>query len=273
MKKKELQDLLNQLGFHPGKILGQNFLVDGNMLDYIVRAADPQPNEWILEAGPGFGVLTRELLDAGANVISIEFDHRICDYLRTNLTNPHFTLVEGDACQVELEPLIGDREFRAIANLPYSISSIFVARLTELARPPRSMCFMLQKEMAQRLAADPQTPNYGALSVNVQLVYDVKLLRMVPPQVFYPQPDVESAVVEFRRRDQFPEPDQRRRIVKLSRLAFSQKRKKMVNPLSGSYPKEKILAAFAKLGIRDDCRPGQLTPAQFVALTDELCQP
>jgi len=271
MKKKELLQLLDRLGFHPGKVLGQNFLVDSNMLEFIVRAAEPRPDELLLEAGPGFGVLTRALLEAGAKLTSIEFDHRICDYLRKNLIHPNFTLVEGDACQVDLEPLVGGKDFRAVANLPYSISSIFVARMTDLEKPPISMCFMLQKEMAMRLAADTHTPNYGSLSVTTQLVYDVRLLRMVPPQVFHPQPEVESAVVGFYRRDKFPDLEKRRRINKLCRLAFSQKRKKMINPLSTSYPKEKVLAALAKLGIREDCRPGQLTPAQFIALTDELC--
>lgn len=271
MKKKELQELLEKLNFHPGKILGQNFLVDSNMLEYIVRAADPQPGELLLEAGPGFGILTRALLEAGARVTSIEFDHRIAEYLRKHLVHPNFTLVEGDACRVEIAPLVGDSEFRAVANLPYSISSIFIVRLLELVRPPRSMCFMLQKEMAQRLAADTSTPNYGALSVNTQLVYDVKLLRMVPPQVFHPQPDVESAVVGFFRRENYPDLATRLKIMKLVRIAFAQKRKKMLNPLSAAYPKEAIVAALAKLGIRDDARPGQLTPEQFIALAAELC--
>lgn len=272
MKKKELMELLERLEFHPGKMLGQNFLIDANMLDYIVRAANPQPDELLLEAGPGFGILTRALLDAGARVTSIEFDHRIAEYLRTHLLHPRFNLVEGDACRVELAPLVGNEEdFRAVANLPYSISSIFISRLLELPRPPCAMYFMLQKEMAQRLSASPSSSNYNALSVNTQLIYDVKLLRMVPPQVFHPQPEVESAIVGFTRRDCYPDPETKAKIFKLTRIAFAQKRKKMLNPLSAAFPKEKILAALQKFGIREDARPGQLTPEQFTALTAELC--
>jgi len=263
---------LDKLNFHPGKGLGQNFLIDANLLDFIVKAAKPGKGELLLEAGPGFGVLTRGLLDKGAEVISIEFDHRICEYLRDNLDHPHFTLVEGDACRVNLDELVRERDFRAVANLPYSISSIFIARLLELPNPPLSMCFMLQKEMAMRMAADKTISNYGALSVRAQIVYDVEIIRNVPPQVFHPAPEVESAVVYFKRRPEFPDVETRRKVFRMVKLAFSQKRKQMVKPLSSAFPKEKILETFRKLGFREDLRPHQLDPLQFVTLGLELMQ-
>jgi len=272
MKKKNLLALLEKLDFHPGKSLGQNFLIDANLLEYILRTAGPGPGELLLEAGPGFGVLTRGLLDAGAEVIAIEFDHRICEYLRNNLTHPHFTLVEGDACRVDLEELVKGRNFRAVANLPYSISSIFIARLLEMENPPLSMCFMLQKEMAMRMAADNTIKNYGALSVRAQIVYEVDIVRNVPPQVFHPEPEVDSAVVYFKRRETFPDAATRRKLFGMVKLAFSQKRKMIIKPLSTCYPKEKIMDAFHKLGYREDLRPHQLTPAQFIEFGNELIQ-
>ncbi len=272
MKKKVLLALLEKLDFHPGKGLGQNFLIDANLLDFIIKSAKPAKGELLLEAGPGFGVLTRGLLEKGAEVTAIEFDHRICEYLRENMVHPRFTLVEGDACRVNLEELVDGRDFRAVANLPYSISSIFIARLLELPNPPLSMCFMLQKEMAMRMAADKTISNYGALSVRAQIVYDVEIIRNVPPQVFHPAPEVESAVVYFKRKDEFPDVETRKKVFRMVKLAFSQKRKQMAKPLSACYPKEKIIESFRKLGYREDLRPHQLDPLQYVTLYRELAQ-
>ena len=270
MKKTELLEILESLKFHPGKILGQNFLIDQNLLEYIVRASAPGEGEFILEAGPGFGALTRGLLAAGAEVTCIEFDHRISEYLRNNLKDPGFTLIEDDAARVDIEALVKGRDFRAIANLPYSISSIFVAHMLELENPPLSMCFMLQKEMGMRLAADNTTKNYGSLSVRTQMVYDVKILRTVPRQVFYPQPDVDSAIVQFIRRDTFPDQATRKGAFGMVKTAFSQKRKKMIKALIAAYSRESVETAYAALGYNEDTRPGQLTPDQFLELFLEM---
>ncbi len=271
MKKTELLETLESLNFRPGKILGQNFLIDQNLLEFIVRTAQPKAGELILEAGPGFGALTRGLLEAGALVTAIEFDHRISDYLRNNMTHPNFTLIEDDAVRVNVEEVVKGRDFRAIANLPYGISSIFIAHLLELENPPLSMCFMLQKEMGMRLAANNKTKNYGSLSVRTQLVYDVKIARTVPKQVFYPMPDVDSAIVTFTRRETFPDLEIRKRAFGMIRAAFSQKRKKMIKPLLSVYPREKVEGAYEKLGYSEDIRPSHLTPEQFLELAMEIC--
>lgn len=270
MKKSELLAILEKLNFHPAKLLGQNFLIDANLLEFIVRAARPAPGELILEAGPGFGMLTRALLNTGAMVSSIEFDHRICAYLREELKHPNFTLIEGDAARVDVGAIVGNRDFRAVANLPYSISSIFIARLLELENPPLSMCFMLQKEMAMRMSADKTTKNYGSLSVRAQSVYEVEIIRNVPPQVFHPQPEVDSAIVEFRRHNSFPDSTVRAKAFNIVKTAFSQRRKKMIKPLSALYPREQLEAAYAKLGYNEDIRPNHLDPAQFMRLAAEL---
>ncbi len=271
MKKTELLETLESLSFRPGKILGQNFLIDQNLLDFIVRTAQPEAGELILEAGPGFGALTRGLLASGALVTAIEFDHRISDYLRKNMTHPNFTLIEDDAARVNVEEIVQGRNFRAIANLPYGISSIFIAHLLELENPPLTMCFMLQKEMGMRLAADNKTKNYGSLSVRTQLIYDVKLARTVPKQVFYPMPDIDSAIVTFTRKESFPELEIRKRAFGMIKAAFSQKRKKMIKPLISAYPRETVEAAYAKLGYREDIRPSHLKPEQFWELALEIC--
>ena len=271
MKKKDLLEYLEKNNFRPGKILGQNFLIDDNLLDFIIKETKPLPEENILEVGPGFGALTRKLLASKAHLTAIEFDHRICEYLRENVKDENFTLVEGDAVRVDVSKIYDkNTPFRAIANLPYSISSIFVARMLELENPPLDMYFMLQKEMALRLAADFNTKNYGALSIRTQTYYDVKVLRIVPPQVFHPAPDVESAIVGFYKKENALGYKERQLISKITKMVFSQRRKKMIKPLSSLYPKENILATFEKLNIRDDIRPGALTVEQFIDLAREL---
>lgn len=251
----------------PSRVLGQNFLIDKNLLDYIVREAHPEPGEIVLEAGPGFGALTRLLLAAGAELYAIEFDRRLCDYLRNNIKEPNFHLTENDACRVDIASILPEgRPFRAIANLPYAISSIFVGKLLDLPSPPVQMIFMLQKEMAQRLAARPGTKNYGALSVRSQQLYDVKLLRTVPPQVFHPRPEVDSALVKFEATGYLPDFELRKRLCGIVRCVFAQRRKMLLKPLAAAYGREKVEAALQKAGISESARPAELDIKQYEQL-------
>ena len=269
MNKQQLTAALASIGMRPGRGLGQNFLVDANLLDAIVRAAAPVPGEVILEVGPGFGVLTRRLLAAGAEVIAVEFDHRIAEYLRREMPTEHFTLVEDDAYRVDFTKILPEgRPFRAIANLPYSISSIFVARMLELPRMPDGMVFMLQKEMAERLAAPPGCRAYGALSVRVQQAYEVRILRDVPPEVFFPPPEVDSAVAAFTLRHPVPEQQLRRRLAGVVKTAFAQRRKQMGKVLGANYDREKVQAAFAQLDMPLEIRPDKVGVEDFVKLTE-----
>lgn len=271
MRKADLLKILEELDFHPGKALGQNFLIDGNLLDFIVRTGAPRPGEVILEAGPGFGVLTRGLLAAGAEVYAIEYDHRLAAYLRRNIENEHFHLTEGDACKVDLQAILPpDRPFRSIANLPYAISSIFIGRLLELPRPPVQMLFMLQKEMGERLAAPPCSKDYGALSVRAQALYDTRILRKVPKQVFHPQPEVDSALVLFELRETIPPAEVRAELCRLSRCAFEQRRKMITKPLAALYPKEQLAAALEEAGIPAEARPDNISVASYIKLAELL---
>jgi 16S rRNA (adenine1518-N6/adenine1519-N6)-dimethyltransferase len=272
MNKKELLSLLDEFNhFHPGKALGQNFLIDNNLLDFIVRAADPQPEEIVLEVGPGFGALTRKLLEAGAEVYSIEFDYRICDFLRKQSLPGNFHLIEGDACQVNFSDFLPPgKPFRSVANLPYAISSIFIARLLEMETPPLNMLFMLQKEMGMRLASGPGTGNYGSLSVRTQLLYDVKLLRAVPPQVFFPQPEVESAIVQFKLKPVIPDMESRRQVNELAKVMFAQKRKQIFKPLLGFYDCQAVENALGALSISREARPGDFSADTYLKLAKLL---
>lgn len=271
MNKKALIAALDELGMRPGRGLGQNFLLDGNLLDAIARINAPEPGEEILEVGPGFGALTGRLLAAGARVTAIEFDRRLAEYLRRHLACDNLRLIEADACKVDYSQLFPDGNFRAVANLPYSISSVFIARMLELDAPPERMFFMLQREMGERLAALPGTKAYGALSVRVALDYHVRIERIVPPEVFYPPPEVESALVEFRRHREFAlTREQRAKVRGVVNSAFAQRRKQLGKVLGGVYGRGNALRALGEAGIAPEIRPDKLTCRDYLQVAKGL---
>ncbi|MBE6366326.1 MAG: ribosomal RNA small subunit methyltransferase A [Lentisphaerae bacterium] len=271
MNKSELLAQLEKLNMRPGRGLGQNFLLDNNLLEFIARSANIMPGEVVLEVGPGFGALTEKLLAYGAELYAVEFDHRVCEFLRANHQESNFHLTEGDGCRVDYAQLLGaETPFRAIANLPYAVSSVLIARFLELPNPPQQMIFMLQKEMGERLAAQPGKGSYGALSVRVQQLYDVKILRIVPPEVFYPAPAVDSALVAFDRKADFPAPEARKKLEKVVKLAFLNRRKQLGKVLKQHYSEEAIRAALAEVGHPWEIRPEKITVQEFEKLANLL---
>jgi 16S rRNA (adenine1518-N6/adenine1519-N6)-dimethyltransferase len=268
MNKNDLLKNLEKLNMRPGRGLGQNFLLDNNLLDFIARSANITPGEVVLEVGPGFGALTEKLLACGAELYAVEFDHRVCEFLRENHQESNFHLTEGDGCKVDYAELLGENTpFRAIANLPYAVSSVLIARFLELVNPPRQMIFMLQKEMGERLAAQPGKGSYGALSVRVQQLYEVKILRIVPPEVFYPAPAVDSALVEFKLKENIPSPEKRKILEKVVKLAFLNRRKQLGKVLKQNYTEEAIRNALAAINQPWEIRPEKLTVADFEQLS------
>ena len=268
MKKNELTALLTAIGLTPSRKLGQNFLVDDNFLDWLVRESGAAEGETIVEVGPGFGALTSRMLALGANVTAIEFDHRICEWLRSVLVPKGLRLVEGDACKVRFAELFPPgTPFRLISNLPYSAGTVVVAKLLDLEVPPEEMIVMLQKEVALRLAADAGDEEYGALSVRARTVYDVEILRMVPPQLFHPKPEVDSCVLRMRKRTDLPPMEFRTRLSQVARLAFSQRRKKMIKQLASVFGRGHVEAAYREIGLSEDIRAERVTVEQFRKLT------
>lgn len=267
MNKNDLLKQLEKLNMRPGRGLGQNFLLDNNLLEFIARSANITPGEVVLEVGPGFGALTEKLLAHGAELYAVEFDHRVCEFLRANRQESNFHLTEGDGCRIDYAQLLGaDTSFRAVANLPYAVSSVLIARFLELDNPPKQMIFMLQKEMGERLAAQPGKGSYGALSVRVQQLYEVKILRIVPPEVFYPAPAVDSALVAFDLKADVPAPDVRKKLEKVVKLAFLNRRKQLGKVLKQHYQEDAIRQALAAVGHPWEIRPEKLTVAEFEQL-------
>ena len=266
MTKSELTSVLGELGIHPSRKLGQNFLIDANLLAWTVRTAAPQPEESLLEIGPGTGTLTRQLLAAGARVTAIELDHRLAEYLRRQFADcARLRLIQADACDVDYDALMGPEPYRCIANLPYAVSSVLIAGFLEVQNPPRELYVLLQQEMADRLGANAGGKEYGALSVQAQLVYDIRALRRISPAVFYPPPEVGSAYVQFRLRAEQLPLTLRRQVRRLVQAGFSQRRKQMRKLLSGLAPALVLDAAYAAFGLPADVRAEAVPVATFVA--------
>ncbi|MBQ9336170.1 MAG: ribosomal RNA small subunit methyltransferase A [Lentisphaeria bacterium] len=274
MNKKQLVSLMESLGVAPSKKLGQNFLVDANFIESIVRAAKIQPGDRILEVGPGFGALTGELLKTGAEVAAIEFDRKLAAWLRECYKNTPLRLIEGDACKTDIASVFGpDTPFRLISNLPYSAGTVIVANMLTLKTPPSKMLVMLQKEVGMRLAAAAGDEEYGALSVRVQCMYDVAQVRVAPPDLFYPRPEVDSVILRLTLRADRPDPDLFRRLTTLVRLSFAHRRKKMFKQACAGFPPDRLAAAMASAGIDPDIRAEKISPPLFLKLAQLLEAP
>jgi 16S rRNA (adenine1518-N6/adenine1519-N6)-dimethyltransferase len=250
----------------PKKSLGQHFLVDENILGVIGRLAELEPEDVVLEIGPGVGVLTRFLAERVARVQAVELDVSLEPYLRDIAAN--IELHFGDALQLDLAAIAPDAT-KLIANLPYNIATpLLVESLDGLPHIER-WCVMLQREVADRLFARPSTKAYGAVSVLVQLVCERTGFHPVSRSVFRPQPNVDSALVAFRR---VAFPDQYPRIKKVVGAAFAHRRKTLPNSLELAGLASRAQGAEALVAIDRDAatRAEALEPHEFVALTQAL---
>jgi 16S rRNA (adenine1518-N6/adenine1519-N6)-dimethyltransferase len=202
--KTEIQRLLQSAGMPaPRKCFGQNFMIDQNLLAKVAEAGQLQPVDQVIEVGPGTGTLTEELLASGANVVAVEIDRNLAELLRERLgERSNFRLIEGDALagKHELNPelLAALRPgTKLVANLPYNIASPLIIEM--LIAGVELLAFTVQKEVAERFVAKPDGENYGPLSIMSQMLGNVELLRILPPQAFWPAPKVESALVRITR--------------------------------------------------------------------------
>jgi 16S rRNA (adenine1518-N6/adenine1519-N6)-dimethyltransferase len=272
MTLREVRHTLERLGISPRKSLGQNFLVDRNILEIILREADLRPDETALEIGPGLGVLTRELLARARRVVAIETDPRLCEHLRATL--PAVELIAGDAVrllrqrqQTERPRVTIEPPFKVVANLPYHIASPLLQALVDTEPRPRAMVLLLQREVARRLAAGPRTKPYGALTLFTQLYYHVRITHVVSPGCFHPRPRVESAVVTLERRD----PRTRLRpgapFHEIVRAGFGQRRK-MLRKLLAAHARAG--EAFAAAGASPRARAEELDLEQWIRLANAL---
>ena len=270
-EQSTLKQTLARLGIRPSRRLGQNFLTDPNMLSALVRDAAPTAGDRILEIGPGTGLLTERLLEAGATVTAVEIDYRLAAHLRSTLgTHKRLRIIEADACRIDPAECMPEDPYRCIANLPYSVSSVVLARFADTRRPPVDVHVLLQREIADRILAEPGTKDYSALSVKVQLLFEGTVLRTLPPQVFYPPPDVDSAFIRLVRTPGAVRPGVRRLAVELAQTAFAQRRKKALKLLGRRWDRDRLQAHFRALGIDDNARAEAIAVCQYAALASRL---
>ncbi|MCP4181542.1 MAG: ribosomal RNA small subunit methyltransferase A [bacterium] len=268
MKKEALLKTLAENNIIPSKRLGQNFLIDENIVRFINRTAAPEKDQFILEIGPGLGVLTKYLLDSKADVTAIEFDSRLAEYLKKNINDKNFKIIHADACKVDYDSLTQDiGNYRIISNLPYSISTPLLAKLLEQNNLPEDMVFLLQKEAAQRFVAGPNNKTYGGISIRIQAAYDAKYIRTVSPSVFHPKPEVDSAIVKFTRKNKVPEKRIMDSLSILVKTAFSKRRKKLISNIKNLFTNKDLGEIFESLNIGPNARPENLTPDQYLDLT------
>jgi len=234
-----LREELTQAGFRPSRRLGQNFLLDENLLRAIVRDAGVVPGARVIEVGPGLGFLTRHLLAAGARVTAVEIDPRLAERTETTFAgNPEFDLVRGDvlAGKHALAPEVLARipesgPWHLVANLPYAVSGPVLAIAAALPNPPRTMTVLVQLELAERVVAREGSDDWGPLSIRLQIAYDARIVRRVPPDLFWPRPQVDSALLRLDLRpDPLPEPE-RIRLSKLVDRLFQRRRQRLARVL------------------------------------------
>ena len=251
------------MSVRPKKSLGQHFLVDDNILRVIGRLAELDATDVVLEVGPGLGVLTRYLAEHVAHVHAVELDRRVEEHL---VGIPNTTVHWGDALRVDIGRL-NPPPHKLVANLPYNIATPLVAESLSIPQIER-WCVMVQREVADRFFAEPSTKAYGAVSVLVQLTTERTGFHPVSREVFRPRPNVDSALVAFRRTGEGP-PLPLKGVVT---AAFSHRRKTLANAiaLSGLAPRERAVDALAAIGRDSNVRAEALAPREFVALAEAL---
>ena len=249
--------------------LGQHFLTDPRILARIADALEATPGDTILEIGPGPGGLTGALLERAGHVIAIEKDHELLEPLRTRY--PALGLVHGDALDLDWHALVGE-PFLVAGNIPYNITSPLLDKALT-PPPPRRIVFLVQKEVAERVTADPGTGEYGALTVGVQTAARVERLFTVPAGAFLPRPKVDSAVLRLTPRDQpLVSPSARDRFRAMVVGLFGFRRKQIargIRELTG-WDSERVRTVLGTVAIAEAARPEVLTPADFVRLHQAL---
>jgi 16S rRNA (adenine1518-N6/adenine1519-N6)-dimethyltransferase len=253
---------------HPRKRLGQHFLSDPRILARIADAADLAPDDTVVEIGPGRGALTEQLRERAARVIAVELDRALAATLRDRYAgDPRLTIVEGDVLDVDLGALAGS-DYVLVGNVPYYITTPILFRALERPRPRRAI-FLVQREVAERIAAPPGSEEYGALSVNVQAVARAELLFRVPPGAFYPPPTVDSAVIRITPlATPLVSPAEEEPFRIFVQEAFGMRRKQMRRVLRELWglTAERAEAFLGAAAITPTARPEILSPSDFAHL-------
>ena len=276
-----IKSILAEKGFRFSKSLGQNFLIDEDVLDKIVEGSGIDENTYVLEIGPGFGTLTQRLCAAAKKVVAVEIDDMAADILTENLAEcGNLKIVRGDILKIDLNALIADEfgaesRIKVVANLPYYITTPILMLLIEGGFNIDSITVMIQKEVADRLAAAPGGKDYGAITLSVQYRCTTTPVAIAPPDSFMPPPKVTSEVIRL---DLLSEPsvkvNDEKMLFKVVKAAFSQRRKTLLNTLSNSnafsMSKDELSKMLENLGIDPRRRGETLSIEEYARISDNI---
>lgn len=276
MDKKRLyspsyvKEIIDKYNFRFSKSLGQNFLIDGNIVRKICEEGEVSKEDDILEIGPGIGTLTEELSCKANKVVAVELDKSLFPILDETLAGcNNVEIVYGDILKIDLPKLFSEKfeseNIKIVANLPYYITTPIIARLLEEELDIDSILVMVQSEVAERMKASPGTKDYGSLSVFVQYYTDPEIVLSVPKTAFMPRPNVDSAVIKLKIRKEKIELKDRKTFFKVVKAAFSQRRKTILNSLSSGLKTDKgtVRAILGKVDIDPKLRAENLTIEDF----------
>lgn len=276
------KEILKKYGFSFKKSLGQNFLIDTNILRNIVEYADLTKSSAAIEIGPGIGALTEQLAKRCQKVVAFEIDQRLLPILEDTLEPYpntciiHQDILKADVGKVIEEELAGISDIMVVANLPYYVTTPIILKLLEENPPIRGIVVMLQKEVAERIAAKPGTKEYGSLSIAIQYYTEAETVMIVPKTVFMPQPNVDSAVIRLTKREEpLVSVISEKFFFTVTRSSFAQRRKTILNNLTSQLPngkekKEQILEALSLAEIEPSRRGESLSIPEFARLSDAL---
>jgi len=276
LSRRQVQELLSEHGLRPRRSLGQNFVADANTVRRVARLADIGPGTAVVEIGAGLGALTLALAETGASVVAVEVDPHLVPVLREQVEPLGVRVVEGDALSLDWSAVLGPPAgadggpWTLVANLPYNVAVPVVLRVLDEAPAIVSMLVMVQREVGERLAADPGTKAYGAVTVKVDYHATARVVGAVPASVFVPRPKVESVLVRIVRRPAVavaPDTVAPARLFALVRAGFGQRRKMLRRALAGLVPAE----AFALAGIDPEARAENLSVQEWGRLA--ACAP
>lgn len=273
-------EIIQKYEFAFQKKFGQNFLIDGHVLNKIIAAAEITKDDFVLEIGPGIGTMTQYLAEAAGKVMAVEIDRMLIPILQETLAEyENVEILNEDVLKVDIAALVeeknGGKPIKVVANLPYYITTPIIMGLLENHVPVESITVMVQKEVAMRMQAGPGSKDYGALSLAVQYYCDPYIVANVPPNCFMPRPKVGSAVIRLKTHTQPPVTTKDEQLMfRLIRASFNQRRKTLANGLNNSselsFSKEQIAQAIEKLGVSASIRGEALTLEQFATLADIL---
>ncbi|SMP30998.1 16S rRNA (adenine1518-N6/adenine1519-N6)-dimethyltransferase [Laceyella tengchongensis] len=277
------RELLNAYGLKLKKSLGQNFLTDSHVLSKIIRAAELNKDSGVIEIGPGIGALTERLAEQAGKVVAVELDQRLVPVLKELFQHqPHVEIIHGDALEVDLGAVIQEhmrdmKTLHVVANLPYYVTSPILIRLLTERYPLTNIVIMIQKEVADRLAAKPGTKDYSSLSVLVQYFAEAEEVAKVPSHVFVPRPQVDSAVARLTLRERpAVEVKNEELFFKIVRASFAQRRKTLLNTLHATLfarvDKHQVEAWLNEAGIDPKRRGETLNLEEFATLVEVIDQ-